>query len=139
MSSREKASMFRTLVVAASAFPIFLATSIVTCADSVRPDASALPVPPGGTREQVLLGDKIFHGEAAGGKCVECHGADAKGTADGNDLTLGMWIWGDGSLTAIKNTIGHNMKMAPGMDGNLTPADVDAVVAYVWALGHQKN
>jgi mono/diheme cytochrome c family protein len=104
-----------------------------------RPDPNTLPVPPGETREQVLLGDKIFHGEAADGKCAECHGVDAKGTANGNDLTLGMWIWGDGSVTAIKTTIGHNMKMAPGMDGNLTPGDIDAVVAYVWALRHLKN
>ncbi|MGO9423548.1 c-type cytochrome [Roseiarcus sp.] len=131
--------MSRTSIPSASALLLALILPVAAHADSGRPDANVMPVPPGGTREQVLLGDKIFHGEAAGGKCAECHGADAKGTANGNDLTLGMWIWGDGSVSAIKATIGHNMKMAPGMDGRLTPADVDAVVAYVWALGHQKN
>lgn len=131
--------MPRKSMPSASALTLALVLPVAAQADPSRPDASALPVPPSGTREQVLLGDKIFHGEAAGGKCAECHGADAKGTANGNDLTVGMWVWGDGSVTAIKNTIRHNMKMAPGMDGNLTPADVDAVVAYVWALGHQKN
>jgi len=30
--------------------------------------AGSLPVPPGATQEQVLLGDRIFHGEAAHGK-----------------------------------------------------------------------
>jgi hypothetical protein len=31
------------------------------------------------------------------------------------------------------------MAIAPGRDGDLTPEDVDAVVAYVWAIGHQKR
>ena len=31
------------------------------------------------------------------------------------------------------------MKLAPGQDGDLTPADVDAVTAYVWALVHQER
>ena len=26
------------------------------------------------------MGDRIFHGEAAGGTCTGCHGADAKGS-----------------------------------------------------------
>jgi mono/diheme cytochrome c family protein len=108
-------------------------------AETSRPLAEALPVPLAATREQVLQGDRIFHGEAANGKCFECHGADAKGTPTGNDLTLGMWIWGDGSLSAIKKTLAHNMKMAPKMDGDLAPADVDAVAAYVWAIGHQRK
>ncbi|RBP12909.1 cytochrome c [Roseiarcus fermentans] len=130
--------MSRRTVVSGVALVLAVAAPDMAIADQGRLDPNTLPVPPGGTREQVLLGDKIFHGEAAEGKCAQCHGADAKGTANGNDLTLGMWIWGDGSVTAIKTTIGHNMKMAPGMDGRLAPGDVDAVVAYVWALGHQK-
>jgi hypothetical protein len=64
-------------------------------------------------------------------------GWDAKGTPVGNDLTTGMYIWGDGSVTAIKRTIMHNTAIAPRMDGNLTPADIDAVAAYVWALGRR--
>ena len=107
-------------------------------ADGGRPAVASLPVPLGATRDQIALGDRIFHGEAAGGKCFNCHGADAKGTGNGNDLTVGMWIWGDGSIKMLKATIRHNMSIAPGMDGDLTAADVDAVAAYVWALGHQK-
>ena len=94
---------------------------------------------PGATRDQVLLGDRIFHGEAAGGQCSTCHGRDARGTATGNDLTTGLWLWGDGSLKMIKATIHHNMAVAPGMDGQLSPADVDAVAAYVWAISHRRN
>lgn len=127
--------------LAAAGFALCFAWPVATRAESERerPPAALLPVPLGATREQVVRGDRIFHGEAAGGKCVQCHGVDAKGTANGNDLTVGMWIWGDGSLKMIKGTIAHNMAIAPGMDGQLTPADVDAVTAYVWALGHQKR
>ena len=105
--------------------------------EQIRPSAETLPAPLGFTREQIMRGDRIFHGEAAGGRCYDCHGPDAKGTPNGNDLTTGMYAWGDGSVNAIKRTITHNMAIAPGMDGDLKPADVDAVAAYVWALGRQ--
>ena len=39
-----------------------------------------LPVPAGATKDEVALGDRIFHGEAAGGTCTGCHGSDAKGS-----------------------------------------------------------
>jgi mono/diheme cytochrome c family protein len=106
-------------------------------ADDGRPALEALRVPPGGSEENVALGDRIFHGEAAGGRCASCHGWDAKGTGNGNDLTSGMWIWGDGSLRMIRERIRHGMTVAPGMDGDLTPPDVDAVAEYVWAISHQ--
>ena len=102
-----------------------------------RPLLALLPTPPGYTREQVVHGDRVFHGEAAGGRCSHCHGWDAKGTPIGNDLTTGMFIWADGSVNGIKRILDHNMAIAPGMDGELTPDDVVAVATYVWALGHQ--
>ncbi|WP_298254885.1 c-type cytochrome [Bradyrhizobium sp.] len=113
--------------------------SIASEAQTRRPPAEKLPVPLGATREQIVLGDRIFHGEAANGKCSECHGWDAKGTGNGNDLTLGLFIWSDGTMPMIKKSILHNMSVAPGMDGDLTPADVDAVAAYVWAISHQNR
>jgi hypothetical protein len=30
------------------------------------------------------------------------------------------------------------MAIAPGMDDQLSPEDVEAVDTYVWAIGHQK-
>ena len=105
--------------------------------EQVRPSANSLPVPTGSSREQIIHGDRVFHGEAANGQCSVCHGKDGKGTANGNDLTAGMFVWSDGSVRELKRTILHNMAVAPGMDGDLTPADVDAVSAYVWAISHQ--
>ena len=100
-----------------------------------RPSPEALPVPRGYTKEQVAHGDRVFHGEAAGGQCYVCHAQDARGIPNGNDLTTGMFLWGDGSVKSIKKTITHNMSVVPGMDGDLRPEDVDAVAAYIWALG----
>lgn len=106
--------------------------------DQLRPPADALPVPAGFNRDQILHGDRVFHGEAANGQCSVCHGVDGKGTANGNDLTAGMFIWSDGSVRELKRSILHNMAVAPGRDGDLEPADVDAVAAYVWAISRQE-
>ncbi|MBR0689977.1 cytochrome c [Bradyrhizobium manausense] len=103
----------------------------------MRPPAATLPVPAGYTRDDILHGDRVFHGEAANGQCSVCHGVDGKGTPNGNDLTAGMFVWSDGSVRELKRTILHNMAVAPGMDGDLKPEDVDAVAAYVWAISHQ--
>ena len=110
-------------------------------------DASALPLPSGATRRQVQLGQRIFEGQAAGGTCAGCHGADAKGTSVGPDLTSGKFLWGNGSLAAIKRTIEQGVAhpkqstgaMPPKGGAPLSPQDVAAVAAYVWALGHQQN
>ena len=107
--------------------------------DQIRPSTEALPLPKGYTREQLAHGDRVFHGEAAGGQCYVCHGQDARGTPNGNDLTTGMFLWGDGSVVSIKRTITHNMTIVPGMDGDLRPEDTDAVAAYVWAIGRHNN
>ena len=114
--------------------------------EGVHPDAG-LPIPPGATSEQVALGKKIFHGEVAGATCAGCHGADGIGTPAGADLTLGTWLWGDGSLQSITNTIKkgvlkpkqHPGAMPPLGGVALSDNDVAAVAAYVWAIGHQKK
>ncbi|SHN78235.1 c-type cytochrome [Bradyrhizobium erythrophlei] len=105
-----------------------------------------LPVPPDATKDQVALGDRIFHGEADNGTCSGCHGSDAKGTSVGPDLTNGIWVWGDGSLGAITKTVTDGVPrprnytgvMPPKGGAQLSDADVAAVSAYVWAIGHTK-
>jgi len=126
------------LVRAAAGLTAVLTTPAIAMERPPRPNVDALPVSVNSTREQLMLGDRIFHGEAARGTCFQCHGWDGKGTATGNDLTNGSLNWGE-SFAQIKATILNNMKLAPGQDGDLTPADVDAVTAYVWALVHQER
>ena len=112
--------------------------------DAGRPDAAALPIPAGATKEQVMLGDRIFHGEAADGACAGCHGSDAKGSPQGPSLVSGTWVFGDGSLRAIAKTINDGVPkprnysdpMPPKGGAPLSEADVAAVAAYVWAISH---
>ena len=114
--------------------------------DARRP-LDSLPLAPGTTREQLVLGDHIFHGEAAGGTCSGCHSSDGKGSAVGSDLTTGSWLWGDGSLQSLAATITMGVPAArksmgsmPPLGGaTLSPTDVNAVAAYVWAIGHERG
>jgi glucose/arabinose dehydrogenase/mono/diheme cytochrome c family protein len=107
-------------------------------------DLANLPVPPGATKADIDLGSQVFHG-LGGAACAGCHGSDAKGTSVGADLTSGKWLWGDGSLQAITHTIetgvavpkAHTGGMPPMGGTALSAANLKAVSAYVWALGHQ--
>jgi glucose/arabinose dehydrogenase/mono/diheme cytochrome c family protein len=120
--------------------------------EGIHPDAGAatagsLPIPPGATAAQVALGNRIFHGQAGGGTCAGCHGLNAKGTPLGPDLTSGKWLWGNGDLAAITRAISDGIPnpkeyrgVMPPMGGaQLSPPDVAAVAAYVWALGHRSG
>jgi glucose/arabinose dehydrogenase/cytochrome c553 len=107
-------------------------------------EKAALPV--GFTAEQVALGDKIYHGLERSGTCAGCHGADGKGSTIGPALTGPTWLWGDGSIAAIRKTVAEGVtepkKYPSGMPAKggspLSDADVAAVSAYVWTLGEKK-
>jgi glucose/arabinose dehydrogenase/mono/diheme cytochrome c family protein len=119
--------------------------------EGMHPDAgadaqlAALPIPPGATAVEMALGARVFYGKEGGGTCEGCHGSDAKGTPLAPDLTRGKWLWGDGSLAAITQTIANGVPnpkdyrspMPPKGGAQLSASDVNAVAAYVWALGHQ--
>jgi glucose/arabinose dehydrogenase len=112
-------------------------------ADAGR-QAAALPLPPGATKEQVALGERIFHGEASNGTCSGCHGSDAGGTSVGPPLNNGVWVQSDGSLTSIAHIIDTGVThprnytgvMPPKGGAPLSDSDVAAVADYVWAIGH---
>jgi mono/diheme cytochrome c family protein len=115
-------------------------------ADAGRKSETIAP-PPGVTSEQVALGDRIFHGEAAGGTCGGCHGSDGHGSPVGADLTSGPWLWSDGSLAGIGKTISQGVPqpkqsggaMPPMGGAALKPDEVQAVAAYVYAISRQKT
>lgn len=99
----------------------------------------------GGSAAQIAEGDKIFHGQEAGGTCTACHGQDAKGTAMAPDLTDNTWIHGDGSLSFIEHTVttgvpqpkSHPAPMPPMGGASLNPDQIKAVAAYVYSLSHK--
>jgi mono/diheme cytochrome c family protein len=104
-----------------------------------------LPVPAGATKAMVALGDRIFHGQVGAATCTGCHGADAKGTPLGPDLTGTEWLWGDGSYASIAKTITtgvpqpkkYRSPMPPMGGAQLTSDQVSALAAYIWALSHR--
>ena len=107
--------------------------------------ASGLPVPSGATPDMVALGNRIYHGQVAEAMCTACHGANGTGTPLGPDLTKNKWLWSDGSWAGITKSINDGVlkpkqyrSPMPAMGGSqLTPDQVSAVGAYVWALSHQ--
>jgi len=137
--------------VAAAPSPRTAATASTEASppEGMHPDAgravAALPVPKGATREQVALGERVFRGDVAGATCAGCHGSDAKGSPVGADLTARHWLWSDGSLAGIEKTIAdgvpepkeHQNAMPPMGGVELSRANLKAVAAYVWALGHE--
>lgn len=119
--------------------------------EGVHPDAGALQnaallkAPDGTTKEEILLGSKIFHGEAQGGTCATCHGTNLEGLPIGPELIKKEWLWSDGSLKGIAATIDSGVekpKSHPGMmpprgGASLDDSDVKALAAYIYALNHQ--
>jgi len=138
--------------VAAVPAPTTLATApagTVLPPEGIHPNAgkevqTALPVPPGATAVEVALGGRIYLGQVAGASCAGCHGQNAKGTPLGPDLTMRRWLWGDGSLPAITKIItegvpnpkNYRSPMPPMGGAQLSPPQVKAVAAYVWAISH---
>lgn len=111
--------------------------------EGTNPDAG-VTLPPGATKEMVALGDRIYHGEVGGASCAGCHGASAKGTPLGPDLSDSKWLWSDGSYEGIAKTITEGVSQPkeyrtgmPAMGGaQLTDEQVKALAAYVWSLSH---
>ena len=73
--------------------------------DAGRTALASLPVPAGATKEQVALGDRIFHGEAADGTCTGCHGSDANGSPQ---ATIAGQRQVAANATAVRGTSPHH-------------------------------
>jgi glucose/arabinose dehydrogenase/mono/diheme cytochrome c family protein len=120
--------------------------------EGTHPDAGAaamdnLPVPKGATREMVALGQRIFRGQVGGAACTGCHGDSGEGTPLAPALTGKKWLWSDGSYAGIAKTITEGVSqpkqyrspMPPMGGAQLTPDQVSALAAYVWALSHRAS
>ncbi len=80
--------------------------------------------------------------------CAQCHGADLKGDARRGipDLQDRVWLFGEGTISDIENTIlygvrsghpkAHNITDMPAFlrTGQLSPAEIGDVVEYVLSL-----
>lgn len=81
----------------------------------------------------VLRGTALFHGK---GYCFDCHSDHAKGDSaiGAPNLTDAIWLYGDGSRTAISRSIGHGQGgVCPAWHGRLAPETIRAIAVYVHA------
>lgn len=117
--------------------------------EGTHPDAGAaalndLPAPQGATRAMVLLGERIYRGQAGGAACTGCHGDSGQGTPLGPNLQGKKWLWSDGSYAGIQKTITdgvpqpkqYRSPMPPMGGAQLTPDQVSALASYVWSISH---
>ncbi len=120
--------------------------------EGIHPEAGQettanLPAPAGISPEELALGSRIFHGEAAGGTCAGCHGSNAEGSPLAPSLVTSDWLRGNGSLQSIEQTVENGVPqpkkyrdpMPPMGGAKLSPSQVQAVAAYVWALNRQRT
>jgi mono/diheme cytochrome c family protein len=154
---------FARPAVAALAIAAFAACSKTTVQPAATPAPAPAPgtttttttmaaptggMPAGVTMAMVATGDSIFHARG----CRNCHGMDAKGAANGPDLTKGTFQHIDGSYnsmvqiittgvakTDIKDPAHPNAMPARGgpRPALLTDDQINAVAAYVYSLNHK--
>jgi len=122
-----------------------LNTPMIATGDSTARLPIAIDTNPASIKpETVALGDSIFHGKVGGGTCMLCHGPDAKGTQLAPDLTDTIWLNGDGTFRFIMTTIingvpspkAHPEPMLPMGGASFSPAQLEAVAAYVYTRSH---
>jgi cytochrome c oxidase cbb3-type subunit 3 len=98
---------------------------------------------------------KLLEFAVAGGKaafrlnCIQCHGSGAAGGKGYPNLNDDDWLWG-GTLDQIHITLQHGIRFvtdadtrqslmpAFGVDGILTPAQIDDAAEYVLKISGQK-
>jgi cytochrome c oxidase cbb3-type subunit 3 len=85
--------------------------------------------------------------------CASCHGADMRGDAESGapDLQDSVWLYGEGKISDIENTIqygirsghpkAHNVTDMPGYlrSGQLSAAEVNDVVEYMLSISKQTH
>lgn len=113
--------------------------------DDLQPPALP-PLPPGMKLEAIVEGDRIFHGP---GGCFGCHGTEGEGLpAAGDGMTVGLafvpyqWESIDSLVTAgipDADTRSPIAMPARGAKWNLSPAQIRAVAAYVWAISQARG
>ena len=113
-------------------------------APSATAAAAAAPLtpPPGATAEQVAHGQHLYQT----GTCTACHGPDARGTPLGPNLASATPLWGDGSPESIRQVITAGVSFPkqyrqamPAMGGGqLSPAEINDLASYIWALRHAR-
>lgn len=99
-------------------------------------DGTTIPAP------VLARGDSVFHGRGVGAICSACHGRQGTGTPLVRALSDNTWAHSDGSLGGIREVTRSGVENAltpmPPMGGAmLSPADLEAVAAYVYWISRR--
>jgi mono/diheme cytochrome c family protein len=89
-------------------------------------------------------GDSVFHGRGVGSICSACHGREGIGSPMVRPLADNVWGYTDGSLAGIREITRTGVEDAPTpmppMGGaSLSPADLEAVSAYVYWISRREG
>jgi glucose/arabinose dehydrogenase/cytochrome c553 len=111
----------------------------VTQAPAAPAAAPSVSVFTTGDDAKIALGRRLYAGEIAGASCSGCHGADGEGTPVGPSLVDAEWLWSNGDLAGIRNSIKEGVPKPkrfpapmPPMGGvELNDEQVDAIAAYL--------
>lgn len=105
------------------------------------------------TPEEIRKDPELYAFARVGGRiafnnnCAPCHQSGGAGTKGYPNLADDDWLWANGTLADIEQTIRYGIRSDNdkartstmprfGMDGLLEPAQIDVVVEYVLSLGH---
>ncbi len=101
--------------------------------------AAPTPAPAGEVKAQTLLADiaAVTAGrDTFRRNCAACHGPEGKGSI-GPSLRDGVWVHGQGEVGEILEIVaGGTAKGMPAWKGQLAPAALEQVAAFVHGLSH---
>jgi cytochrome c oxidase cbb3-type subunit 3 len=73
--------------------------------------------------------------------CAACHGADGKGNQSlgAPNLTDKTWLHGGGEAAIVAMVQNGKVNQMPSQKDRLTPSQIHALTAYVWAFSHHAD
>jgi cytochrome c oxidase cbb3-type subunit 3 len=73
--------------------------------------------------------------------CAACHGLDGKGnqTLGAPNLTDKTWLHGGGEAAIVAMVQNGKVNQMPSQKDRLTPSQIHALTAYVWAFSHHAD
>ena len=135
----------RSIVTRARLIAIITATLTWSTVGTAAPQVSDGESPEAPTAKVIAAGYDIYQ---AAGSCRSCHGELGRGGVGGPSLRDGEWLHIDPEMEQIAKLIARGVAeeeikarrrpwaMDPNGGADLTPQDLEAVTAFVWALSH---
>lgn len=84
---------------------------------------------------------KAVLGQTKFAACAACHGADGKGNQalGAPNLTDKVWLHGSSEAFIVAMVQNGKVNQMPAQKDRLTPSQIHALTAYVWAFSHHAD